>query len=168
MKYACIKSNDIVDVKDGIAVSFWVQGCPHRCEGCHNPSTWDFNGGKEKDIDEIIEELYEDIISNGIKRDFSILGGEPLAEQNRADVCYIINNLRFKVPNLKIYLWTGYTKEALDKMNDTYIKSILSNIDILIDGPFILSQRDITLPLRGSCNQNIYQKNEQGEFVKLT
>lgn len=168
MKYAGIKYNDIVDVKDGIAVSFWAQGCDRHCPGCHNPQTWDFNGGYEKDVDILIEELYGAIKSNGIHRSLSILGGEPLAEQNRGDICYILSCLKIRIPNLKVYLWTGYTKKELDHMNDDYIKVILGFVDVLIDGPFEQDKRDITLPLRGSSNQDIYERDKFGDFVKLT
>lgn len=168
MRYAGIKYNDIVDTESGICVSFWAQGCPNHCPGCHNPQTWDFNSGYEKDIDLLIEELYDAIKSNNIQRSFSILGGEPLAPQNREDICYILSYLKVKIPDLKVYLWTGYTIKELEQMNDNYIKVILSFVDVLIDGPFEQDKRDITLPLRGSSNQDIYERNEFGDFVKLT
>ena len=76
--------------------------------------------------------------------------------------------VKIKIPDLKVYLWTGYTKKELDQMNDSYIKVILGFTDVLIDGPFEQNKRDITLPLRGSSNQDIYERNEVGDFVKLT
>ena len=156
MKYASLKYNDIVD-GEGICVSLWTQGCPFHCEGCHNPETWDENGGIEVPTD-IKGKIIKAISANNIKRNFSILGGEPLAPWNLQFVEEIITAVRATYPHIKIFLWTGYTLEALKEKNDNHINSILDKIDVLIDGPFILSQRDITLPLRGSSNQRILNK----------
>ena len=168
MRYFGIIKNDVVNTKSGFTVSLFTQGCDRHCPGCHNSEAWDFNGGYEKDVDLLIEELYDAIKSNGIQRSFSILGGEPLAQKNREDICYILSCLKIKIPDLKVYLWTSYTKKELDQMNDSYIKVILGFVDVLIDGPFEQNKRDITLPLRGSSNQDIYERNEVGDFVKLT
>lgn len=168
MRYFGVIKNDVVNTKSGFTVSLFTQGCDRHCPGCHNSEAWDFNGGYEKDVDLLIEELYDAIKSNGLQRSFSILGGEPLAPQNREDICYILSCLKIKIPDLKVYLWTGYTKKELDQMNDSYIKVILRFTDVLIDGPFEQNKRDITLPLRGSSNQDIYERNEVGDFVKLT
>lgn len=150
MKYASLKYNDIVD-GEGICVSLWTQGCPFHCEGCHNPETWDVNGGIEVPTD-IKGRIVKAISTNNIKRNFSILGGEPLAPWNLQFVEEIVTAVRAAYPHIKIFLWTGYTLEALKEKNDNHINSILDKIDVLIDGPFVLSQRDITLPLRGSSN----------------
>ena len=77
MRYAGLIKNDIVDCDDGICVSLWLQGCPHRCKGCHNPETWDFNGGTEIPIEELIKEIIKSINENGVERNFSVLGVEP-------------------------------------------------------------------------------------------
>lgn len=164
MRYAAIKYNDVVDTEKGICVSFWAQGCFQRCLQCHNPSTWDFNGGIEKPIDEVINEIIMAIKANSIKRNFSILGGEPLAPQNIDNITLIANKVKEVYPDIKIYLWTGYTLQYLIENN--MANEILEKIDVLIDGPFIASQRDITLPLRGSRNQNVYKKDSEGKFYK--
>ena len=91
--YAAIKKNDIID-GEGICVSFWVQGCPHHCPGCHNPETWDFAKGKTATIDEITNEIIAAIGANGVYRNFSILGGEPMAPQNSALTMEIIRKVR--------------------------------------------------------------------------
>ena len=78
MRYAQIRDMDIVN-GEGIAVSLFVQGCPNHCPGCHNPETWDFNGGKEFTYD-ILNEIVDALTANGVKRSLSILGGEPLCE----------------------------------------------------------------------------------------
>ena len=83
MRIAGIKNNDIVDIDSGIAVSLWMQGCDHQCFQCQNPQTWDKNGGYEIDINVLLDQLTEAIGANGIQRDFSILGGEPLTPYNQ-------------------------------------------------------------------------------------
>lgn len=154
MRYAAIKPNDATNGR-GINVSFWVQGCPFHCEGCHNPETWDFNGGLLENKEDIINKIIKLISANGIIRNFSVLGGEPLCESNRVDVCDIIEAVRTQYPNILIYLWTGYNYENLLQENNEYINKIFSNINYLIDGNFQLDKKDITLKLRGSSNQNI-------------
>lgn len=154
VKFAAINKNDFIN-GEGVCVSLWVQGCPHHCKGCHNPEQWDFNGGNEIDIDILINEILIAIEANGIQRNFSILGGEPMAQRNISNTLYILEQIKKHFPNIKTYVWTGYTIEELLSL---YNKEILQNIDILIDGRFILEERDITLKLRGSKNQRILYK----------
>ena len=158
MKYAYIMPNDFIN-GESVCVSLWVQGCPHRCAGCHNPEQWDFEGGEEytpKVTNYIVDTL---IPANGIIRNFSILGGEPLCKENVSEVSRIVTDIRIKYnDDLKIFIWTGYTLEQLKDMGSYHIDVVLSNIDYLIDGPFIEAQRDITLKLRGSSNQHIYKR----------
>lgn len=159
-KIADIKYNDIVD-GEGICVSLWVQGCPHHCFGCHNPETWDFNGGYEVP-DDIRGQLIKAISANGINRNFSILGGEPLSEQNIPFVHSIVEAIRIAYPSIKIFLWTGAYYEELKKMRNSnkQLNEILEKIDVLIDGPYIQEERDITLKLRGSKNQRILYRGK--------
>lgn len=152
-KYAGLITNDFAN-GTGTCVSFWTQGCPHRCTECHNPETWDFDGGKELPAD-IRGQIIKAICANNIIRNFSVLGGEPLCEQNLNEVDKIITSVRIAYPQIKIFVWTGYILEDLIQQNDTRINHILSQIDVLIDGPFIEKERDITLELRGSKNQRI-------------
>ena len=156
-RYAKLMKNDVVD-GEGICVSFWTQGCPHKCKGCHNPETWDFNDGKilPKNIK---NQIIKAINANGIIRNFSILGGEPLCSENLKIVKDIVAGVRKTFPQIKIFLWTGYTLKQLKEQKNTYINDILSNIDVLIDGPFIESKKDLTLKLRGSTNQRILYRN---------
>lgn len=158
MKYAGLMENDIVD-GEGVCVSLWTQGCPHHCPGCHNPETWDFEGGYEVPED-IRGKIVKAISANGITRNFSVLGGEPLCEENLDFVLSIITAVRTAYPNIKIYIWSGYTfKELIDKQ-DPRIINILKQSNVLIDGLYEESLRDITLPLRGSSNQNIIVLDE--------
>ena len=154
MRYAGLKKNDIVD-GEGVCVSFWTQGCPHRCPGCHNPETWDFNGGIEIDEDELTTKIVNAIEANGVNRNFSILGGEPLCPHNIRYVINLVNIVRTLFPEIKIFIWTGY---RLEDLQEKYQESLFNKIDVLIDGPFILDQRDISLKLRGSKNQRVLYK----------
>ena len=109
MRIAGLVKNDIVDSDDGIAVALYFQGCPHHCKGCHNPETWDFNGGMEIDREELIKTVMDSLTENGIKRNLSILGGEPLAPQNIDNTIYILSKIRKQFKDIKILLWTGYS-----------------------------------------------------------
>lgn len=152
-KYAQINKNDFGNGV-GISVSFWVQGCPHRCKGCHNPETWDFNGGQDLPTD-YIGQIVQAISANGIKRNLSILGGEPLAEQNLDIVLDLLCKVVIAYPKIDIYLWTGYTYKELMKMKDDRVDEILSYVDYLIVGKYEQDKRDVSLWLRGSSNQKV-------------
>lgn len=155
MRYAGIIKNDF-SAAPGTSVTFFTQGCPHRCEGCHNPETWDFEGGEEVTHDTILE-VIEAITANGLHRNLCIMGGEPLCPENQFLTNLIINSVKEKLPDTKIYLWTGYCLEDLD-MNNNRIKSILEQVDCLIDGPYDKTKRDVSLFMRGSSNQRILYK----------
>jgi len=155
-KYAGLITNDFAN-GIGTCVSFWTQGCPHHCPGCQNPETWNFNGGKDIPAD-IQEQIIKAISANNITRNFSVLGGEPLCEENLEKVDKIITSVRTIFPQIKIFVWTGYLLEELKEKNDNRINHILSQINILIDGPYIEAERDITLKLCGSKNQRVLYK----------
>lgn len=156
-KYAGLITNDFVNGV-GTCVSFWVQGCPHHCPGCQNPETWDFNGGKELPTD-IRGQIVKAICANGIIRNFSVLGGEPLCDENLEEVDTIITSIRMAYPHIKIFVWTGYLLAELKEKKNEKINHILSQIDVLIDGPYIQDERDVTLELRGSKNQHILYRD---------
>ena len=158
MRYAGINYNDMC-AAPGVSVTLFTQGCPHHCEGCHNPETWDFNGGKEF-TPEVLRKIVTGLTKNGIKRSFCIMGGEPLCEQNTLLTLMTIQYVKQRLPEVKIYLWTGYYYEELLKSPDPKIPLILKEVDVLIDGPFIKPLRDITLKMRGSSNQNIINLKE--------
>ena len=152
-RYAGLITNDFAN-GTSTCVSFWTQGCPHHCPSCQNPETWDFQGGKEVPTD-IRGQIIKAICANGITRNFSVLGGEPLCDENLDEVDKIITGVRTAYPQIKIFVWTGYILEELKEKKNDKINHILSQIDVLIDGPFIQAERDITLELRGSRNQRI-------------
>ena len=155
MRYTEIKDNDIAN-GEGIVMSLWTQGCPHHCKGCFNTETWDFNGGKEfTDIDK--DYIFKNIDNYNIKRNLSILGGEPLCPQNVKGVIDLCKEFKNVYPNKLIYLWTGYVIDNLDKTQ----KEILNYIDVLIDGKYEETLKDLTLKLRGSSNQRIIYINKE-------
>lgn len=155
MRYAGLLRNDLA-AAPGVSVTFFTQGCPHRCKGCHNPETWDFEGGKEF-TPQILNEIVEALTANGIKRNLCILGGEPLCEENQFLTLLVISHVREKLQNVPIYIWTGYTYENLLKNETPHLQKILSMTDVIIDGPYIEELRDITLSMRGSSNQRIIE-----------
>ena len=156
MRYAGIIPNDL-SAAPGVCVTFFTQGCPHHCPGCHNPETWDYEGGKEFEGN-TIEKIEQYLTANGIHRDLCIMGGEPLCPDNQFLTLLICNTIKDKLPDTKIYIWTGYTLEELNKDSNTRIRQILEKTDAIIDGPYIAAERDITLPMRGSRNQRILYK----------
>ena len=150
MRYLNMLDCSIAD-GEGIRVVLFVSGCPHHCLGCHNPESWNFNAGKEftsSTMSKLCELLDRDYI-DGI----TISGGEPLAPQNKFQVLKICRNIKEKFPNKTIWIYTGYTV-------DENLKSELKpHVDVVVDGEFIQSLRDITLPFRGSSNQRILKLN---------
>ena len=153
MRYSGLILNDIT-AAPGLCVSFFTQGCPHHCPGCHNPGTWAFDGGKEFTND-TLHKILEGLIAQGITRNLCIMGGEPLCEANAFLVNLILQEVRHKLPEVKIYIWSGYTYEELLRSGDSHVKSCLELADVLIDGPYIEAERDLTLEMRGSRNQRI-------------
>ncbi len=148
IKLAGTVNESIVD-GPGIRFTVFVQGCPHRCEGCHNPQTHDFSGGEIADT----EKLYEKIISNPLLSGVTFSGGEPFCQAKA--LAYL--GERIKTAGLDIVTYTGFTFEHL-KENATpengYME-LLEVTDYLIDGKFELSKKNLLLKFRGSENQRI-------------
>ena len=179
MHIAGIMENDVVDCDDGVCVSLWVSGCCHKCQGCHNHELWDYEYGQFVPRKDVMDKLIDAIRANGMLRNFSILGGEPLDPKNIVNVMHVINRIRQVFGNkIKIYLWTGYTieylkkeaskftgfKSAFNTNDESYprcVSRILKKIDVLIDGPYREELRDTSLLLRGSSNQRVLLKKHQ-------
>lgn len=159
-RYNAIIPNDVVN-GHGVCVSLFTQGCPHHCPGCFNEETWDFRGGQPY-APEVKWNIIKAISANNITRNFSILGGEPLAPQNIDMVWEIVDAVRHAYPDIEITLWTGYTYKELMVQPSENLLNILNNIDILVDGPFIEEEKDLSLQLRGSRNQHIWIKKDNG------
>ena len=129
----------------GLRTSIYSSGCPHHCRGCHNPQSWDIANGKWMSIDEILDIIKADSISN-----VSFSGGDPFFQVE----AFTELASRIKAETGKtIWCWTGYTIEQI--RSDEHLSMLLPYIDTLVDGPFILEQRDTTLLFRGSPNQRI-------------
>ena len=158
MRYAGIIPNDL-SAAPGVCVTVFTQGCPHRCPGCHNPETWDFDGGKEFEGN-AIETICNYLVANGVHRDLCIMGGEPLCPENQFLTLLICDTVKTRLPNTKIYIWTGYQFEDMKKQNSIRFNQIIEKIDAIIDGPYIAAERDVTLPMRGSRNQRILYKGK--------
>lgn len=161
MRYIAIKENDIAN-GPGVNVSFWVSGCPHHCKGCFNSETWDYNTGKDFTRD-TLNEIFEALTANGVQRGFSLLGGEPLCPSNLNLSTLVIHEVRKKFPDIKINVWTGYLYEDIIK-SKRITEDILPYIDMLVDGPFIEEEKDLTLKWRGSRNQKIYYFEKHKKF----
>jgi anaerobic ribonucleoside-triphosphate reductase activating protein len=146
MKYGKINKTDIAN-GPGVRVSLFVSGCRNRCPGCFNPETWSFNYGEDftrRTLDEILEALRPDYIAG-----LSILGGDPFEPENIAWVVMLCMIAKEVYPDKTIWVYTGYQYEDLKYL------SVMEYIDVLVDGPFIEAQKDITLKFRGSKNQRI-------------
>ena len=134
---------------DGWRSVLFVGGCPHRCEGCQNPQTWDYNYGEEvKDINIYTEKILK---NKKLIDGLTISGGEPFQERNVKPLLELIKTL--KTENLNIWCYTGYKYEDLVK-NDLY-RELLAEIDVLVDGPFVKEEFCPNIKFRGSKNQRI-------------
>ena len=151
--YSGINYNDLA-AAPGICVSYFAQGCPHRCPGCHNPETWSFEGGMNF-TPETMRSIIASLTAQGIQRTFCVMGGEPLCEENALLTYYVVHVVRDELPDVPIYIWSGYTIEELLQSNNAFVKESLRCANFLIDGPYVEAERDITLSMRGSRNQRI-------------
>ena len=161
LRLAGIVRESIVD-GPGIRFTVFCQGCPHGCPGCHNPETHDFKGGSDCSVDRLMEEIDKDPILAGV----TFSGGEPFCQAEAFE------NMGRKVKDrgLSLTVFSGFTYEELMKMaeKDIHVKGLLELTDLLIDGPFEESLRDLTLQFRGSCNQRLIDMNrtrESGDIV---
>lgn len=164
MRYAQIRSMDISN-GEGVGVALFVQGCHFKCKNCFNQETWDFNDGKTWESK--IENKFFELINKPFINRISILGGEPLAEENIDNVLNLINKIRVLFPKKRIWLYSGYTwnqimypivTDDLNAERDRMIQNrieIVSQCDVLIDGQFVDELKDITLKWRGSSNQRV-------------
>ena len=166
MRYAQIRKMDISNGL-GVGASLFIQGCHFHCKNCFNPETWDFECGKEytKETQQTLLKLIE---PEYITR-FSILGGEPLEPQNHFELAKLINLIKQKRPDIKIWIYTGYIYENLVNQKSIYLEYILSNIDVLVDGQFQEDKKDLTYPFAGSTNQRVIdvQKTLQQNKIVL-
>ena len=137
----------------GMRTSIYFAGCEHHCPHCHNPESWDMNAGEDMSLANIIEEIAEN------KFNVTFSGGDPLY-QNIENLTILVKEIH-KL-NKTIWLYTGFTIEEI-KDNEKY-KELLKEIDVIVDGPFMIDKKNIDILFRGSTNQRILKKNEEGSW----
>ncbi len=134
----------------GLRMVVWTQGCIHNCRECHNPQTHSICGGYEVDTEDIIDKIKSLKLQKGI----TLSGGEPFLQQEPLEIIA----KKAKLNNLDVWAYTGFTiEQLLDKKNPSYFKNLnlLKNIDVLVDGKFVVEKKDIRLRFRVSSNQRI-------------
>lgn len=170
MNYANIKTNDIAN-GPGIRVSLFVSGCTHRCKGCFNEVAWDFDYGEpftQDTIDFILEQMAQPYIKG-----LTLLGGEPFDPKNQPAIVELLRQVKERYPEKSIWAFSGYLfdKDILSGRLGPWevTKEYLSYLDVLVDGPFVESKKDLTLRFRGSSNQRLIdvQKSLQTGEVML-
>lgn len=170
MRYAKVRSQDISN-GPGFRVSLFTQGCQHHCEGCFNKETWDEHGGYEWTLEK--EDKLLDLCDKDYIQGLSILGGEPLLELYDGSgtnwILHLVAEFKFRFPEKDIWLWTGYTWETLKKYPNKKFLCMLEYIDVIVDGPFIQSQKELGLKYRGSKNQRVIdvQKTLKDPFLRI-
>ena len=170
MYYSKIDPMSIVD-GEGCRVTLFVSGCRNHCKGCFNETTWDFKYGQpftEIEENEVIEACRKPYIAG-----LTILGGEPFEPENQSALATLIWKFRDKCPGKNLWMYTGYVLErdllpGQRKYVDGDTDRILDWVDVLVDGPFILEQRDLTLKFRGSKNQRILAKPDIARLRGIT
>ena len=148
----------------GIRVVLWCSGCKIHCPNCQNQSTWDFNSGKPFNTN-ALQELYETLDKPYIQG-LTLSGGNPM--DNIPEILHICRTVKEKFPNKDIWLYSGYTFEQLQRSQTAMC--VLDYVDVLVDGPYIENQRDISLQWRGSKNQRVIDVKEtlkQGKIITI-
>lgn len=150
LRLAGIVDESVVD-GNGFRMTVFVQGCPHRCEGCHNMSSWDFDGGETVTLDYIADAVKKNPLLDGV----TLSGGEPFEQAESAAVlaAWLHEN------GYNVWTYTGYTLEQLLRQGGDKLK-LLKQTDVLVDGPFVLARRNLMLRFRGSDNQRLIDMNK--------
>ncbi len=151
MRYHNITTDDMLN-GDGLRTVLWVAGCNHRCEGCHNPITWDINGGlpfDEEAENELFEKLKPDYISG-----ITFSGGDPLHPKNRDEITRLAKKAREMFPKKTVWLYTGYSFDEIKELE------IMRYLDVLVDGEFKKELLDEKLHWKGSANQRVIEVPE--------
>lgn len=145
MKILHIIHDSVVD-GEGLRTVIFFAGCPHRCRGCHNPESWQIDKGVTMSMEEVLAEIRMNPLT-----EVTLSGGEPFYQAK--EIAALAKEIKALGKNIWIY--SGYTLEQLQNSTDNYVRQLLSYCDVLVDGPFKLEQRDLSLPFRGSKNQRI-------------
>ena len=168
MNYSNVKYCDIAN-GTGVRTVLFVSGCRNHCPGCFQPETWNFCHGSEltREIeDQIIESVKPSFISG-----LTLLGGDPFEEENQEGLVGFVKRFKEECPDKTIWAFTGYLLEDLLKggrKHTEYTDGILSRVDVLVDGPFILEQKNLMLKFRGSENQRLIDMNEFRKSGEIT
>ena len=156
MNYATIKNCDIAN-GPGVRVSLFVSGCTHRCPGCFNEEAWDFSYGEpftQQTIDSVLEMLKPSHIKG-----LTLLGGEPFEPQNQPEIVNLLRQIKANSPDKPIWAFSGYLIDRdilAGRLGPWEItREYLGYLDVLVDGPFIMAKKDLTLRFRGSSNQRL-------------
>ena len=158
MRYHNITTDDMLN-GDGLRTVLWVSGCNHRCQGCHNPVTWDAECGlvfDETAEHELFDKLSQDYISG-----ITFSGGDPLLPANREEVTRLARLVRERFPDKTIWLYTGYNWEDINTLD------VIPFVDVLVDGRFEKSLFDAKLHWKGSSNQRVIDVKETLEHKKI-
>ena len=156
MRYAEIKYCDIANGA-GVRTTLFVAGCRHHCPGCFNPGTWSFDAGEAftREVEDALVRSLEPAYVDGL----TLLGGEPFEPENQAALTALLERVRAEYPGKNVWAYSGFTFEQLTKgpsrAHTKGVMRMLSLVDVLVDGPFVLELKDITLRFRGSSNQRI-------------
>ena len=146
MRIFGLQQDSIVD-GPGFRFACFVQGCPHGCPGCHNPDSHDPAGGQEMSVEEVARQLLKNPLTDGL----TLSGGEPFAQ---AEDCLALAKIAHG-HGLNVWSYSGWTFEYLRDQGTPAQRSLLAELDVLVDGPFLLSERTLSLPWRGSRNQRV-------------
>ncbi|MBR8701978.1 Anaerobic ribonucleoside-triphosphate reductase-activating protein [Fusobacterium sp. DD29] len=152
MNYSGIKYSDMINGK-GIRVSLFVSGCTHKCKGCFNKDTWDPDYGNpftEKEENEIFDYFKK---YGSIARGLSLLGGDPTYYKNTETLINFLKKFRANFPDKDVWIWSGFTWEQI--MSDKKRSELISLCDVLIDGKFMLEEKNLNLKWKGSNNQRV-------------
>ena len=153
MNYADLRPIDVAN-GPGIRVSLFVSGCTHHCRECFNPETWDFGYGAPFTAAE--EEAIVKHLAPAHIRGLSVLGGEPFEPENQAAVLALVRRVREAYPQKDVWCYSGYLFEALrDGKVGSHSRELLEQLDVLVDGPFVIEQKNLSLRFRGSSNQRL-------------
>ena len=166
MNYADIRPIDVAN-GPGIRVSVFVSGCTHACPGCFNPEAWDFGYGQpftQTEAEQVLDALAKPYVKG-----FSLLGGEPFHPRNQEAVLSLVRQVRERFPGKDIWCYTGYLYEdILSGRVGEHGRALLEQLDVLVDGPFVIALKNLGLRFRGSSNQRIIEVRpslERGEPV---
>ena len=151
--------NDSIVDGPGLRLAVFVQGCSHRCLGCHNPGTHDPLGGQVMDTGEIVQMLQENPLLDGL----TLSGGEPF---EKPGPCLLLAEAA-KGLGLSVWVYSGYTYEQLRGMTDPAVAGLLAVCDVLVDGRFVLAQRSLDLDFRGSGNQRLVDLRKTRESGRV-